>query len=208
MANRFKERDRYELEVESKKAEVPSLQVTPYKASAHHLLLKHLEFMSCFDGLAPEVTFNTLTSDNIEKYLKSLVKNTDQVYDPTQLRDTMVGLKFPVSIRVPAARITTYCADVFERLDSIDCDDFNTENPKHTITLLLERAKPSALKTAMFERIKVEFGLEKNLKLFTDDGSMLASENFAAAELRDSQAPAIVYKMALFSSARVVSPSS
>lgn len=39
-------------------------------------------------------------------------------------------------------------------------------NPKHTIYLILERLKPSALKSALFDRVKVEVELEKNVRLF------------------------------------------
>lgn len=166
VAKFFKERDRYELEIESKKAEVPTLKATPYKASVDRSLLKHLVFMGCFDDVSPGVEFEELTDNDIEKYLRSLLTNKDNTHDPTRLKEAMVGLKFPVNIRDSAARITTYCADVFERLDAIGYEDFKTENPKHTIKILLDRIKPPALKSAMFERIKVEAGLEKNVRLF------------------------------------------
>lgn len=166
VAKFFKERERYELEVECKQAEIPSLQETPYTASIDRSLLKHLVFMGSFDDVDPNITYETVTSENIKDYLKNLVKNTDKLYDPTRLRDAMAGLKFPGSIRDPAARIITYCADVFERLDAVGYGEFKTENPKHTIKILLERVRPPALKNAMHERLKVEPGLEKDVRRF------------------------------------------
>lgn len=65
----FKERERYELEVESKQLDLPSLEVTSYKESVDHSLLKHLAFIGCFGNVAPDVTFETLTRENIAVYL-------------------------------------------------------------------------------------------------------------------------------------------
>lgn len=160
VAKCFKERDRYKLDMKSKKAEVPSLQVTPYKVSVGQSLLKHLSFMGCFDDFAPDVTFEGHTSENIEAYLRTLVKNTDHNYYPTHLRDALAGLKFPAGIGDPSARKAICCADIFDRLDTIWYGDIRIDNPKHTIHLLLVRLKPQALKPAMFLSLKVEAGLE------------------------------------------------
>lgn len=123
--------------------------------------------MDSFDNIAPDVTFEALTSKHIEEYLKSLVNNSDRLYEPTQLRDDMFGLKFPVNIRDPFAHITTYCLDVFERLEAIGYEYFKPDNLKHTIKLLLERLKPPPLKAAMHERVNVEAGLEKVFDILT-----------------------------------------
>lgn len=42
-------RKRYELEVESKKTEMPSIIITSYNASVDGSLFKHLLFMGSFD---------------------------------------------------------------------------------------------------------------------------------------------------------------
>lgn len=67
----------------------------------------------------------------------------------------MAKYKFPVSISDPVARITTYCADVFERLDAIGNRELKSESLKHMIKTLLQRAKPPALNIALEERLKV-----------------------------------------------------
>lgn len=165
VARFLKERERYELEVQSKQTEMPSLLITPYTASVDRSLLKHLLFMGSFDEIAPDATVESLTNEQIKSYLDSLVQNKD-AYEPARLREALAGLSFPVKITDPTARIMTYCADAFERLDAVGYGDFKSENPKHMIRLLLDRIRPPALKTAMEERLKVEAGLEKNVKLF------------------------------------------
>lgn len=112
--------------------------------------------MGNFDDVGPDVNFENLTSENIEQYLRSLVLNKHQIYDPTGLREAMAGLKFLIRIHDPPARITTYCADIFERLDAVVYGEFKTENPKRTIKLLIERIIPPAMNSAMQERVKVE----------------------------------------------------
>lgn len=94
------------------------------------------------------------------------MKRTDYIYDQTQLLDVLAGLKFSATIRDPSARITTYCADIFESLDEIGYGDFETENLKHTIYLIFERPKPPTLKSAMVVHLKVDAGLKKNVRLF------------------------------------------
>lgn len=44
--------------------------------------------------------------------------------------------------------------------------DFKTENPKDTNKILLECIEPPSLKKEMLERIKLEPGLKKNVRLF------------------------------------------
>lgn len=119
LPNCFKECNRYKLEVESGKAKALSLQFTSNNASGYQSLLKHLSFMGCFDDTAPKVTFEELMSKNIEVYYRALLKNTNNMYYPTQLRDALAGLKSPACISDPSARITTYYADIFERQGAI-----------------------------------------------------------------------------------------
>lgn len=166
VAKFLKERERYELEVEAKQAEVPALTLVPYTASIDRTLLKHLVFMGAFDEIQENATVETLSDVHIKTYIDSLVTTSEDEVDPSRIREALKGLKFPVKIASPSARIMTYCADVFERLDAVGYGDFKTNNPKHMIKLLLEGIRPPALKTAMEERIKVEAGLEKNVRLF------------------------------------------
>lgn len=82
--------------------------------------------MGIFDEVYPNVTLKERTSESIETYFRGLNSNADQAHDPTRLREAITGLKFPVNIRNPTARIKTYSADVFERLDAVGFDDSNT----------------------------------------------------------------------------------
>lgn len=169
VANVFKQYERYKLEVSSKQVEMPSLQSTPCTASVDRSLLKHLIFMGNFDDVTLDATIGSLTGENIKDYLLSLINNKgnkeDQVYDPVRLCEAMAGLKFPSNIVDPAARITAYCADISERLDAIGYWKFKAENPKHTIRLLLDLIRPSALTTAMKEWMTAGAALKK-VKLF------------------------------------------
>lgn len=85
---------------------------------------------------------------------------------PSCICEVLNGLTFRAKIAGPSARIMTYCADVFERLDAIGYGEFRNDNPKHMIKLLLDGVRPLALKTAVEDRIKVEAGLEKNVQMF------------------------------------------
>lgn len=58
----------------------------PYKLlrlSVDDSLLKHLILIGSFDEVAREVSFDDLTGEYIERYLRSLLESTDQIYDPT-----------------------------------------------------------------------------------------------------------------------------
>lgn len=74
----------------------------------------------------------------------------------------MKEVRSPSIFKDSAARMTTYCADVFERLDEIGYGNFTSDNRKYTSKLYFERIKPPALNVAMKERVKVEPGQEKN----------------------------------------------
>lgn len=64
-----------------------------------------------------------------------------------------------------SVRIITYYADLFKRLDTAVYGGLKTENKRHKIKLLLDQVRPSALKSVIEKRVKVEAGLE-NVKLF------------------------------------------
>ena len=64
------------------------------------------------------------------------------------------------------ARVITYFADFFERLESIGCGEFRDENPKMTVRLLISRLQPPALKRELRRRVEFEPKLEKNVRSF------------------------------------------
>lgn len=182
-AHFFKEYKQYELEVLSEQVELLSLQPTSYTASVDRSLLKHLVLMVNVDDVAPDANVDSLTSESTKHYMFSLVNTEDQVHDPVRLYEAMASLMYPSNLAGPVAYITTYCADIFERLGAFGFGELQTENPKHTICLLLDRIRPPALKTAIEE--KVEDALEKILQLFNTS----VKENAKAVNHLDRNCP-------------------
>lgn len=91
----LKERERYDLEIKGKQAEVASLAVASWTASGDHALLKNLVYMGKFDTLAPSVTNSSnLTDTHIENYVRSLVTR-DTSFEPTAIESALKSLKFP-----------------------------------------------------------------------------------------------------------------
>lgn len=58
-------RERYELKVEQKKAELPTLTVVSFTSFMERKLLKHMVLFGDFDDVAPDKTTEELTSDEI-----------------------------------------------------------------------------------------------------------------------------------------------
>lgn len=164
----LKERERYELEIAAKQAEVPTLKSLPYTASIDRTLLKSLFYMGKFDDIAPEAnTAKDLTDEHIQAYVKSLVSRSDTgALDPTIIESALSGFAMPTKILDAEARITTYCADFFKRLESVGCSSFTEDNPKKSVRLLCSRLQPEVLKKEMRERLDYDESLEKSVKAF------------------------------------------
>lgn len=122
--------------------------------------------MAFFDDVAPDVTLEKFIDEDIEIYLKSRIHNKENIYDLTHLNEAMVGQKFLINFRDLSTRTTAFCANIFMCLDAIGYEGFKLKIPENTIKVLLERIKLPALNNAMFKRIKVKIGLEKNVRLF------------------------------------------
>lgn len=182
----LKERERYELEVESKSLELPSLKPVLLTASIDRSLLRSLIYMGEFEDIAPGVTAKTITEEQLSKFMFSLVRRSDEGYDPTVVNNALEGLKFPVNITDARARITSYCASFFELLEAVGYEDFRDDNPKQTINLLLQRVQPSALKQKMFQRVKYERALETSVPKFINK---LKSEAIACQVYGESTKP-------------------
>lgn len=139
VAKFLKERERYEIEIRSKQSEVPSLRPLAFTASIDRTLLKSLYYMGEFDTLAPDASSaKELTDDQIKAYIESIVSRSAGVeIDPTIIKSALVGFAMPSKILDAKARITTYCADFFERLDSVGCGSFPEDNPKKACSAAL-----------------------------------------------------------------------
>lgn len=77
VAKYLKQRNRYELEIETKQAEVPSLSVLRYKASINHELLDNIVFMGEFESIAPNTDTENFTDEHIEIFIESIVEKED-----------------------------------------------------------------------------------------------------------------------------------
>lgn len=150
----------------SKKAELPSLQVTPYSTSIDQSLLKKLIFMRASEDMKSDATLETVMDEDIENLIRSFTSNESDEVDPALLREAMRGCKFPVQIIGSSTRITTYCADVFNRLEAAGFGDFKSDNPRFTVKMMIENISPPALKIATEDRIQVEPRLKDNIRLF------------------------------------------
>lgn len=137
IAKFLKERERYELEIKSKQAEIPSLKVLPYKASIDHQLLDNLVFMGKFDALAPDTEADKLTDDHIEKCIKSIIEKEDVLYDPNVIDKALKGLRMPININDAEARVTQFCSAFFNRLNAVGYGKFRTENPEQIVKLMI-----------------------------------------------------------------------
>lgn len=159
----LKERERYELEIEAKATELPSLKPVAWTASIDRSLLRSLIYMGDLEAFAPGVSAKTITNEHLKSYITSLVSRDGRDYDPAVMNSALDGLKFPSGISNASARITSYCAHFFELLESVGYDDFRDDNPKQTAHLLLQRVQPAALRSKMFQRIKYDTSLEKSV---------------------------------------------
>lgn len=99
----------------------------------------------------------SLSNEKLKNYLQSLVQNRE-VYNPTRLREATVRLVFPVNIFDTFARIVTYCADSFERLDLISYGEFKSENLKHKIKILLYRVRPQLSRWQWENALRLRLG--------------------------------------------------
>lgn len=168
VARFLKECERYELEITAKQSELPTLKVLPYTASIDRSLIKNLFFMGKFDSIADGVTSaSDLNDEHIKVYIDSLVSTIDESeMDPTIIEKAIEGLSMPNHIANADARVTHFCSDFLERLEGVGFCNFRIINPNISISLLMSRVSPPALKREMRKRINYDEDLERNLKNF------------------------------------------
>lgn len=107
----LKKRERYELEVESKRSEIPSLNPVPYTASINRSLLNNLVFMAALQEIAPDNAVDSFTDDDVKSLIVSFVQGNQDEVSPCQLRESMKGLRLAVHIVVATAQVTRSCSD-------------------------------------------------------------------------------------------------
>lgn len=128
----LKERERYELEVKTKKAEIPTLTALPYSASIDRSLLKNLVFMGKFDAIAEDIdSADELTDQQIETFIASFIKRSSTTdIDPNVIDKALEGFGMPMKISNAEARITQFCSDFFDRLENARYGNFRDCNQK------------------------------------------------------------------------------
>ncbi len=124
------------LEILSKQAHVQNLKALPQTASVDRAFLMSLFLMEKFDDIAEEdESVSNLTDDRIKLYVESLVKHEEEVFvDHEAMAKVLADFSMAVKIANPDAKITTYCAYFFDRLERIGCGYFRKQNPKKPST--------------------------------------------------------------------------
>lgn len=79
----LRDRGRYELEIEAKTAEDPYLIELSYKFRIDHGILHSLILKGKFESVHENETFDILTDEGIETFIRWLVDGEDVLYDPT-----------------------------------------------------------------------------------------------------------------------------
>lgn len=161
----LRERKRYELEVGERQKEVPTMTVASFRVSVDRMLLENMHSVGALDDIAPEKTFEDLSEDDIEMYVKSIVthdKNED--IDPSVIERAVATVKVKMSIEDPTARMLEFTNDFFNRLDEVGYSSFRTSNPKKTIQLMQERLHPKLLKATMNRHLDYQEGIKKTSK--------------------------------------------
>lgn len=85
----LKERERYELEITAKQAEVPTLSIAPWTSSIDRTLLKNLVYVGKLAKIAPNVTnASDLDDGHIDKYVKLLVTR-NALFEPSAIESAL-----------------------------------------------------------------------------------------------------------------------
>lgn len=124
--------------------------------------------MGKFDTLESTVTnVFELTDELIENFVESIIYSSGiSAKNPDVIEKALLSFEMPTRIGDAKYRITHYCEDFFDRLESVGCRTFREVNSKVTIKLLLKHLKLAPLKSEMHNRVMYDERLEKNFKLF------------------------------------------
>lgn len=107
VATFLKERERYELEVEAKQEELPSLKASPFTASIEFSLLRSAQLFGKLDRHAHGVTeVSKLTSEKISAYIKSVVtQESGSEVNSRAIERILEDWKMRMTIGVPDSHI-------------------------------------------------------------------------------------------------------
>lgn len=72
-----------------------------------------------------------MTSENIAAYIRSIVRRKEgQHINPTIINEALKGIRMPMSVSDPEARILEFMQNIFYRLDVVGYGDFRKRNPE------------------------------------------------------------------------------
>lgn len=124
-----------------------------------------MHFIGRFESIASGVSVEGLTSEHIEKFIRSIVTHEkDKEINPALIEKAIKDIRMPMRMADPEARILEFVTDFFSRLEGVGYGDFKDENQEKTIKLLQERLYPPQLKRAMANHLEYQTALKKKLK--------------------------------------------
>lgn len=137
VAKFLKYREWYELQIALKAHQVPSLNTAPKKASIDSALLKNLVWMRKIEAVALGDTVESLLSDQVKKYTRTLVYVSHRT-DAETVKRALIGLQWPLKIDAADDRFTKCCSLFLELLENIGCLSLVDENTKQILQGLIK----------------------------------------------------------------------
>ena len=125
----LRDRERYEIEVQERKKEVPTLTTASSRVSVDPGMLRRMHFLGKFKSISPNTAVSDLTSNEIETWVRGMVKNDEKNYDPAIIEKALATLRVPMSIADLEARMMEYCNYFFTRLEYVGYKNFKDDNP-------------------------------------------------------------------------------
>lgn len=90
----------------------------------------------------------------LKNYIDSIISSLKSgIVDPTDIEKALAGFSMPNDISDPDAQITHYCADFFERLESVGHGDFKEKIPKLIVKILMKKPSPKEVNQGMVKRV-------------------------------------------------------
>lgn len=132
----IKERERYDLTIAEKKAELHTLTAAPYTVCIDRALLRNMHFLGEIDAIAPNVSVEQLTSDHINNFIHGLAKKPSSGYDPKSIDNALNGLSMLNHIADAQARILHFANDFVERLEAIGQGSLKSTNKGKNVKLM------------------------------------------------------------------------
>ncbi len=139
------------------------MTIASLNVSIDRNVLKNMHSMGAFDTIAPGVEQADLSSDQVEKYVGSIVARTDdnEVY-PNVIKSALKRLQVPIEIADQKARMFQFCSDIFPRLDGVGYGDFKTKHPEKTIKMIQSHLYSQHLKDAMAQHLEFQGRLKNS----------------------------------------------